>query len=252
MKASFIIRFHSKRTENLKQLLRFIEKWHKDIASQSQLVLICQDKSDPISNIFERYDHFNLDLDYMKLPQMTNFGVEKCVCEKIILLDGDRVLPRNYFENTLNLLTNGLQITCKTTHMLQREVDDEDIERGKYDYMVDDRTEITNAADGRAVWSGNTAFMKSDFYKSGRMDESYEGYGYEDHDMTLTMEKTGIKSIFLKEIEEIHLWHERKTYGSGNHKQMFIDNGLRFCKKWKLPMPNYLREQIANHKKSYI
>lgn len=249
MKASFIIRFHSKRLDNLNQTLRFLEKWHRSVISESQLVLVCQDSTDRIANGFERYDHFNLELDCMRLPRLTNFGVEKSLAEKIVLLDGDRIAPAGYYQRILDQLEKGKIFSIKTMHNLSRQNEDWEIERCKYDYFVDERGHTTPGQ--RCMWSGNTAFMKTDFYRVGMMDEDYKGYGFEDQDMSLTMEKHGIEQILIDE-EEIHLWHERKTYGVGDQKQLFIDNGLRFCKKWDIPLPDFLREEISNHKKAWI
>ena len=81
------------------------------------------------------------------------------------------------------------------------------------------------------------------------MDESYKGYGWGDCDMTFATEAKGIKSIYKEGYTEIHLWHEAATYGSGDQKQMFIDNCLHFCKKWDQPVPRFMKEEIINHKK---
>ena len=116
MKASFIIRFHSKRLDNLNQTLRFLEKWHRSVISESQLVLVCQDSTDRIANGFERYDHFNLELDCMRLPRLTNFGVEKSLAEKIVLLDGDRIAPAGYYQRILDQLEKGKIFSIKTSY----------------------------------------------------------------------------------------------------------------------------------------
>lgn len=250
MLASFIVRLHSKRLDNLHQTLRFLEMWHKKVISQSQLILVCHDSVDRVSNAFERYDHINLNLTYMKNSKQTNIGVQTALAEKIVLLDGDRISPPGYYEKTLSQIERGKQISIKTIKNIERNAEDEEIESENYPYFEEERS-LTHQAGQRCIWSGNTVFMKSDFYQAGMMDESYEGYGFEDQDMGLNMEKSGVVSILVPE-HEIHLWHERKTYGDGDHKKMFINNGLRFCKKWNLPLPNFLREEIAKHRKAWI
>jgi len=195
-----------------------------------------------------------MELDCMKLPVVTNFGVEKSLADKIVLLDGDRVAPAGYYQRVLKQVELGIQITCKNIQNLPRPTEDWEIERGKYDYIEEHRSE-EKMPGRKCMWSGNTTFMKQDFYRAGRMDEAYRGYGFEDHDMTYTMEAAGVKSIYLPEEIELHLWHERQTYGVGDEatkKGMFIDNGLFFCKKWKQPLPEFLREDIANHRKAWI
>ena len=93
--------------------------------------------------------------------------------------------------------------------------------------------------------------LKQDYLDVGSMDESYVGYGFEDHDMTRKLEQNHIQAIFRPEIE-LHLYHERLTYGSGDQKKMFLDNGLRYCRKWKLPIPDCLRTEINLYKRKLV
>lgn len=249
MLASFIIRFHSRRTENLCQTLRFLEKWHKNVISQSQLILACQDSVEPVPNSFKKYDHLNLNLKCMMLAKQTNEGVKHAVSDKIVLLDGDRIAYPNYYEKMLPQAEKGKQISIKTIKNIESLVSDEELESNEYKYWEEQRS--TSKLGQRCMWSGNTIFIKDDFYEAGMMDEEYKGYGFEDQDMSLTMEKSGVESILAPD-HEIHLWHERQTYGEGDQKQLFINNGLHFCKKWNMPIPDFLREEIIKHKKSWI
>jgi len=247
MKASFIIGFHSARLDNLQQTLRFLSHNHGDFIHECQLVLVCQDECEPVFNDFGKYDHFNLNLDRMHLPHVTNFGVSRATADKLFILESDRILPAGYFEDVYNKLWYGKQITTTNMLKLARESTDEEIVRGKFDYTEEHRTD-SGQLGMRNMWSGNTAIMRQDFIKVGTMDETYKGYGWADCDMTLAVEAAGIQSIFRPEIE-LHLWHPSMTYGDGDQKKMFIDNGLYFCKKWKQPLPDFLRKDIAEHRK---
>lgn len=247
MRASFIIGFHSARLDNLQQTLRFLDHDHNDFIRECQLVLICQDGCNPIFNKFEKYDHFNMKLDCMHLPHLTNMGVEAAICDKLIILESDRILPAEYFASVIDQLEEGKQITTKNMLKLSQKTTDEEIIKDKFDYTEEHRTD-TEQLGMRNMWSGNTAIMRQDFIKAGMMDEHYKGYGWADCDMTLAVKTAGIKSVFRPEIE-LHLWHPFMTYGDGDQKQMYIDNGLYFCKKWKKPLPNFLRKEIAEHRK---
>jgi hypothetical protein len=186
----------------------------------------------------------------MQLPKLTNFGVNQASCQKIVVLESDRILPLGYYATILPQMKKGIQITPKMVWKLSHPYSDEEIIESKFEYTEDARTE-DNQLGTRNMWSGNTAFMKADFEDAGKMDECYRGYGWADSDMTNTMEAIGVKSIFRPEIE-LHLWHPAATYGKGNQKQMFLENGLRFCRKWNKPLPEWFRQELTQHSKGIL
>lgn len=252
MKASFIIGFHTARKDNLLQLLRFMDSWHQKTISNCELITVCQDKInfEIDSKNWKFHNHFNMNLQEMNLPLITNFAVKKSQCEKIIVLESDRILPKEYFESTIEELKKGIQITTLKMNKLIRPHEDSEIEENTLEFICDDRSE-SNELGCKNMWSGNTAFMKEDFFNCGMMDEDYIGYGWADNDMCMKMQKTGIKSIF-KHDTEIHLWHPKQTYGVEDQKKMFLNNGIRFCKKWDKPFPDIIRKEILNYRRTII
>lgn len=250
MLASFIIGFHTKRLDNLQQTLRFLEKDHLETISQCELILVCQDHMESFSSKFKKHQHVNLNLPHMQLPFVTNLGVSYSECSKLIILESDRILPANYFASVIDQLKEGIQITTKNMLKLTKPATDENITSNVFESKEEHRSK-SNQIGMRNVWSGNTALMREDFEKAGKMDLNYHGYGWADSDMTWAMESIGVQSIFRDELE-LHLWHEPMTYGSGDQKKMFIDNGLRFCKKWNQPLPTWFRQEIATHRKFLI
>lgn len=260
MKASFIIGFHTARIDNLAQTLRFLSKWHSDVIKDCELIMVCQDEAKKVWPVipegqWAKHELFNLNLPCMQLPYVTNFGVAKAQCDKLIILESDRILPAGYFADVIDQLEEGVQITTKNMKKLQAEVADceiapEDLQHGNnnedFDFKWEYRSD-TNEIGMRNMWSGNTALMKADFYKAGKMDEAYHGYGWADSDMTYAMEAAGVKSVYRDEIE-LHLWHPPATYGEGDQKQMFIDNGMRFCQKWHKDLPDWFKQEIREHK----
>lgn len=261
MLASFVIGFHTARADNLLQTLRFLIQDHLEVVSDSYLSLVCQNDCDTLPGEqlneletlrekFHRSCILNLNLKNMHLPYVTNVGVEDAETDKIIILESDRLLPPGYFMDVINQLEEGVQITCLNMKKLTKTATDEEIRQNTFEY-VDEHRDPQNRIGMRSVWSGNTAIMKSDYYRVGKMDEKYVGYGWADSDMTATMEKGGVKSVFRPEIE-LHLWHAPATYGEGDQKQLFINNGLHFCKKWGHSLPDWFRQEIAQHKKVMI
>ena len=69
--------------------------------------------------------------------------------------------------------------------------------------------------------------------------------------MGLTMQKAGICEIFRSEVE-LHLWHPALTYGQKDAKKMFVDNGVKFCKKWKVPYPQMLRKDMLEYREEIL
>lgn len=250
MFSSFIIGFHTRRLDNVLQTIRFLELWHKEVVAKSELILICQDRCGNIDNSFASSKLFNLEVDNMHLPKLSNFGVEQATSENIVMLESDRILPARYFEDAISILQPNQQVTTKHMLKLRKFVSDDEIIQGNFPFHDEYRSE-TNELCTRNMWSGNTLFKKADFLRAGKMDEAYIGYGWADHDMTASMEKVGVKSIFRDEIE-LHLYHEPLTYGNGDQKRFFIDNGLYYCRKWGQSLPNMLRTEISNYSRILI
>lgn len=260
MLASFIITFHTERLDNLKQTLKFLVRDHNDVVKKSQLVTVCQNilteeqrkEIRDYLNCFELSNHFDLNVKCMQLPILTNFGIKQSLSEKLIILESDRILPAGYFKETINQLSAGKSISCFKMIKFTNPMTDQDIDNKVMDYASNEFRSKSNEIGRRNMWSGNTALWKDDFYKAGQMDEEYIGYGWADSDMTYRMEKVGVKSIYDEETIELHLWHPPFTYGEGDQKQLFINNGIRFCKIWNKPIPDWFRKEIEDHNGSIM
>lgn len=259
MKSTFVICFHTARIHNLLQTLRFLVQDHQEVVNQSQLITVCQNSMDyepwdyikefkDLQSGFLRADHFDMEVDQMKLPVLTNFGVSYADSQKVIVLESDRILPPGYFAKVIDRLEPKVCITCQVTHKLSKPASDEEIRNNNYEFKEDRRDE-NNQLGMRNMWSGNTAIWKQDYMDVDKMDEGYIGYGWADSDMTRTMSEFGVKSVFLPDIE-LHLWHPSATYGAGDQKMLFIENGLRFCEKWNIKIPDWLNQEILEHKKN--
>jgi hypothetical protein len=253
MKSSFIIGFHTARIDNLLQTLWFLSEWHTDVITNCELITVCQDKLDTpiVTSKWGKHQHFDLELSEMSLPYVTNFGIDKSSSDKLIILESDRILPENYFSSIIDQLEEGVQITTRTMKKLKNECKIQEIESGKFEFDLEYRSDNVHEFGVRNMWSGNTALMKSDFYKAGKMDEEYIGYGWADSDMCLTMDKIGVKSVYREEIE-LHLWHPPMTYGEQDQKKLFIDNGIKLCKKWDKPIPQILRQDMLAYRTDNI
>lgn len=249
---SFVIHFHTRRLDNLLQTLDFLGINHADVVKKSELILICQDQCEPIQTPnFAKVTQVCMELPFMQLPRLTNEGVMRATADRVVVLESDRILPEGYFEQVLAELKPGISITTKKMRKLTAAASNDEIVAGKYDTTCDDRS-TTCEFGVKNMWSGNTAFMKADFLRVGKMDETYTGYGWADCDMTLTMEHGGVQSIYKENHTELHLWHEGQTYGSGDQKQMYFDNCIYCCKKWNRPLPKFVRDEMLKHGKGFL
>jgi hypothetical protein len=238
MLASFIIPFHTARLDNLLQTLRFLEKNHLNVIQESELLLMCQNRCGNIETLFKNHKLFNLEMSYMNISKAINIGFQNSHSDNIIILESDRILPRDYFQNVLDQLTEKHVITTKTMYRIRHMVTDENIEKQQFLYDEEFRN-LQNLEGTRNLASGNMVMKKSDFIP---YDETYTGYGFMDHDTTNNLIKNGIEPIWRDEIE-LHLYHERFTYGEGDQKEMFYKNAIYYAKKWKLPIAEIVKKE---------
>ena len=250
MLASFIIRYYTRRIDNLLQTLRFLELWHSDVISQSEVLLLCQNRCGKIPSGFKQTRNFNMDLPEMSMAPQLNFGVDHAESDLIVLLDSDRILPVGYYRAVFDTIQEKQMVSTLKMNRLTTMTPDRNIINDDYDCYEEWRS-TKNDPLTRNIFSGNVTFWKKDFYEAGKADEGYVGYGWEDHDMTQRMESIGVKSIFRKEIE-LHLHHEPMTYGKQDQKKLFIQNGVRYCRKWRIPYPDTLKEDIQRNMKAII
>lgn len=250
MLATFLIAFHTRRIDNLTQVVRFLSRNHPDVVKESEVIFLCQDQCGVVDNDFATSRMVNLRLVRMEKCKALNHGVHLAQSDKIVVLDSDRILPAGYFSDVLQNLEPGNAVTAKVTHRLKRPFADADIVAGEYDYEYESRS-TSNALFSRNLFAGNVALHKTDYWHAGSMDEGYVGYGFEDSDMTMRLSRTGISAIFRPEIE-LHLYHEGATYGPTDQKKMFLNNGIRYCKNWNLPVPSQLQKEIDQYCRRFV
>lgn len=250
MLATFIVPFPSARIDNVLQTVRFLERNHPDVCKESEIVFSCQDRCGNIPNIFKKNLLINLETDCMRKSKMMNEAAKRASSDLLVFLDSDRVLPSGYFDRVLKSFQPGTAVSTKNMWRLTEPASDEQIISGEFRYEEENK-DLANTMLTRTMFAGNCTVSKTDFFRVGGCDESYHGYGFEDHDMTRTLESNGVKFIWHEDIE-LHLWHPKLTYGTGDQKKMFIMNGLRYCKKWNLAIPPQLQEELAGYTKRMV
>jgi|688.fasta_scaffold82486_3 hypothetical protein len=258
MQGSFVICFHSARLDNLEQTLRFLTQDQREVVCQSEIVLTCQNTLstserqtlEELCSSFNKHQIFELNVNDMNLPKLTNFSVQQTKTNKIIVLESDRILPKKYFEKILTRLKPKIQISAILMTKFKAPYSDEEIRNKKFEGKQEYRSS-ENQIGMRNMWSGNTAFWREDFIEAEMMDENYVGYGWADSDMCNKMKSIGVQDHWLN-VNEYHLWHPAATYGVSDQKELFINNGIRFCQKWNVPKPDWLIAEIAEHRKTKL
>jgi hypothetical protein len=200
---SFVFYFSSKRLENLHQTLRFLKK--RENLCKNEVLLICNDE---IKEKFDlpNYKIINLKLESYHKPKMCNIGVYEASNELVALLDSDRILPHNYFENNAKKIQKKEFLSTTNLIKLIKNYTDDEIENNNFEHMTDEKSKRGTHL-FKNLFSGNTLFFKKDYMESGGMDESFVGYGFADNDMSINIISKGYKSKWKSDIE-LHLHHD--------------------------------------------
>lgn len=229
---SFVCYFHSSRINNLRQTLRLLFKREKSIG---EVILVCNDRTE---ESFEGCKLHNMGMNEYNKPKMCNFGVSKASEKMVVLLDSDRILPCGYFDRLSLELKRGQFASCKRMFNISSECSDEQIEAGDFEFTEEERS-MTWEARRKNLFSGNTAFFKKDYVETGGMDESFEGYGFADNDMTLNVISKGMTPVWSESVE-YHLYHDKSVMENGGlvgfvqYRKTSQSNLNKFIKKWKL------------------
>lgn len=179
---------------------------------------------------------FNMRLSDYRKPLMCNFGVERAKGEVVALLDSDRIMPRGYFSAQAEVIKPGEFVTCERMRRLTRPHSDDEIESDCMDFFEEKRSRGWEAW-SKNLFSGNTLFHKKDYLGSGGMDESFQGYGFADNDMSRNVITKGYSIRWTDDVE-IHLYHPPQVMESGRtvgEKQFMKrsqSNLCMFLKKW--------------------
>jgi hypothetical protein len=250
MLASFIIPFHPARLDNLLQTIRLMHVLDTFAVENSELLLMCQSNCGTFPTPFKDTRLFNLNLTDMHRAKSINKGVEAAVSERIVFMDSDRILPPLHFERTFSSLKIGTAAAVECILNVTAPAKDSEILHHWFGY-TEERRSKTLAPNARNLCSGCTVIHKTDFLKAGGMDEDYVGYGYEDQDMARRLQRAGVEAVWW-DGKEVHLYHERATYGSSDQKLLFVNNGLRYCKKWGLVPTELIDQGIREETKDLI
>jgi glycosyltransferase involved in cell wall biosynthesis len=162
-----------------------------------------------------------------------NQGIDASRGEYILLLDGDIVPPKNSIRSLLAYLETHSEVDALGFHpnKWQNQVD------GPQERVCNELVDV-RPHKGHACYFG--IYRRSVFDRGVRFDEAYgPGYGWEDLDMYMQMEKLGIKQYFA------HINHTGGRYfhainssirvmGDQEYVRTSTERGKYFKHKWEL------------------
>lgn len=180
-------------------------------------------------------------------------GVDAAEFDNILYIDADRILPVDFLTKILDLYEDNTFIFPAKIANMKIPVDTITLKKIRENilfyedmYSLEERaTSSENCIGRKNPMSGCVAFTKKTYLNSGKVDPYYEGWGYPDTDYFLQTLKKGFNFVSVP-CTEIHIYHSndlRKGKGLMN-----LWNGIRFCKKWKLPVSDFLKKQSYNLK----
>jgi GT2 family glycosyltransferase len=177
---------------------------------------------------------------------MNNWGAKLSNGKILVMMDSDRILPKNYFTDKISKIKHGEIVSCLNMEKLDREYSDEEIELKKYESFLDSKSEDNNMHRKNA-FSGNSIIFRKDYLDLGGMDERYVGYGYADNDFTRVASVGGMRFEWDRSSVEIHLHHGCEN--TPNYRRENLKNGLLYCKKWNLEPEFGLKDLMSSLKK---
>lgn len=196
--------------------------------------------------------------------RMWDAGVLTAMNEKIIYLDSDRLLPKNYLELVNEYLKEDLFLYTSSHFLMTQEIPvsrcKQILTHTSIDDMLSDEASIGAVrydprhgepyhGPGKNVMSGSTAFTRKTYLRLGGVDHWYCGHGaFADTDFHYQAASGGCNFLDLNVIElhYPHLKLDDKSQVVNDQKlwMMSLDNFIYYCSKWNLPLA--LAENMAS------
>ncbi len=182
-----------------------------------------------------------------------NAGINASKFDKILYLDSDRILPKNYLTLLNDMVGDGVFVYSKTLVHLNdhyytdfvKDIRDRPYAYNKYwrhDPRMPHPPNSSVLMIGRNPMSGNTAFTKHTWEITGGVDNTFEGWGWPDTEYYIRSWKMGMKFSTI-DCVELHLHHEY-AIKNDRFKLMHIWNACKLADKFKLELNDDYRNRM--------
>lgn len=208
----------------------------------------------------------NIDVPYkvVEVPRNYKFfcwgdaieiGLNNSKYQQILYIDSDRILPTNFLIFLKENMDNKNFCFPKRLFQFKKNQDISVIKnvRDNFDNYKDLVFEDSrvyshplHAIRRKNPLSGCVGFTKEGYYSSGGFDKSFIGWGFPDIDFFMTLHQKKYNFIPI-DCNELHLSHPyyNFNYMFKNNRSlvrlMGLFNGLKFCKKWKIPVHDSIK-----------
>ncbi len=159
-----------------------------------------------------------------RLSKIRNKAIAAATSEYIIQIDGDCVLEKHFIQDHLEMAQPGTYV-CGSRACCSEEFSKKWLNTKRFYYREFRSVKGSSLNRFRVgflrkhvmkkfpitIKGCNMAFWRSDILAVNGYDESYEGWGYEDHDLALRLDNLGIRRRTLKMGAVMyHLFHREK------------------------------------------
>ena len=170
-----------------------------------------------------------------------NFGVAQTSYNKVIIHDGDMLLPSHYSEKVYSCLGDNDSVHLGSQVLY--------LDRNSTEHIVGSGKVDPNYKCERAVEyfeGGSLACTKETYFKIGGFNELFEGYGMEDCDFFSRLKQFS-KLYNVRSIDLIHLWHDRTPGWVQHHKKNKIIHAQVRKKYEPTEYVKFLNTQLKNN-----
>lgn len=180
-----------------------------------------------------------------RLAAIRNRAIAMATCDYVIQIDGDVILNRHFVEdhirfsapNTVVLGSRSKLSEEKTRKILESTGDFEPcfftkgLERRDSAFRCPVISPLFFHS--RHILGCNMGFWRKDLLAVNGYDENFEGWGHEERDLVLRLNKTGIKKRKLKYAAiQYHLWHPEQTRDNLSHNEAIIAERKKSKTSW--------------------
>jgi hypothetical protein len=155
--------------------------------------------------------------DFFNWSSMWNASISISKFDNILYLDSDRILPKNYLTKVVSRLEDDKFIYSKVLVRLNKFYELETVKQVRdnpnkhrnlwdVDFRLPHPPSLAVLSLGKNPMSGNTAFTKATWVKTGGIDAGFEGWGFPDTEYYLRTWKMGMKFETI-DCVELHLHH---------------------------------------------
>lgn len=185
-----------------------------------------------------------------------NAAVERASFETMLMLDSDRILPRNYLELVTTAVKDMTFAYSGSLFRAERDCRQDELfafqDEAEINFPIRPEkrqacppdASVTRA--GKNPMSGNTGLTRSTYRVTGGIDPTFVGWGYVDTDYYVKTHRMKCEYVALP-ARELHLHHGYGVNDFEFHRNN-VWNQIKFLRKWGFEVSDGLLESAASYR----